>query len=314
MQEGGGVQCTCKGFETDLVRLWQRFRVHNLDYVRTELPKIMCSFCCHELSEHLTSGSSSSSTNQTEHAQHVTRNNCRLLTLKSSASIARSVALGKSTALLLPTSIDRCKEMATILLQRVGDTKELELCLVSYDFRTLEAVAKTDTKMSSIPVSNQCSGDVTERQVTPDEIVNQDDPSAEGKKPHTTKKGTKRKSSEKVSPVLPKSTRRSSRIAEMKKKKIAEKMTKLSSVDEEWLKQIKSKKSKLEALLERKGFGSETDMECGNATPLRSDSEIEYLSSNAMEFVQSLSKDTSFKRCGKLPDVRMHSIMKALKC
>ena len=38
-----------------------------------------------------------------------------------------------------------------------------------------------------------------------------------------------------------------------------------------------------------------------------SQAEIRYLSGNAVEFVQSLSKEESFSSCGKLPQVHMYA-------
>ena len=308
MQEGG-VQCTCKGFEIDLVRLWQKFRTHNLDYVRTELPKAMCSFCNHALSEHqlATSESPSIPTKHTEHAHTTSRNNYRPLALKASTNIACSVALGKSAVLLLPTSVDQCKQMMTVLLHRLDDTKELELCLVRHDFRTLKAVAEEGTNVQP-PSSDQLNGEETNMQSsiegreepTPsNEAKVVDESSTKGKK--STKRGKKRKSSENKSPVPPESKRRSLRIAEMKKKKDEER-TKFCTVDEKWLKKHRGKKSKIEALLERKGC-SEMEMEQDNVALSLADSEVKFLSGNAVEFVRSLAKDASFTRCGRLPSV-----------
>ena len=288
-----------------MVRLWQKFRTHNLDYVRTELPKATCSFCSHALSEHL---AGESPPNHTEHAHIASRNNYRPLVLKASANIVCSVALGKSTVLLLPTSMDQCKQMMTVLLHRVGeDTKELELCLVVHDFRALEVVTeKTDMQPSSSDQKNgketsvQSSGEGREEPVPSNEDKVENKSSTKGKKP--TKRGTKRKSSANKSPVPPESKRRSLRIAEMKKKKDEEK-AKFYTVDEKWLKKHRGKKSKIEALLERKGC-SEMEIEQHNVTLSLSDSEVKYLSGNAVEFVQSLSKDSCFRRCGKLPSVR----------
>ena len=306
------MQCTCKGFEIDLVRLWQKFRTHNLDYVRTELPKAACSFCSHALSEHLTSESASagSTPQQTERAHIASRNNYRPLALKASANIACSLALGKSAVLLLPTGMDECKRMMTVLLHRVGDTKELELCLVMCDFRTLETPSE---KMDKQPSSSsdqqngketgvQSSGEGMEEEPVPlndSKVV--DKSSTNGKK--STKRGMKRKLQENKSSVVPESNskRRSLRIAEMKKKKDEEK-AKFHTVDEQWLKKHRGKKSKIEALLERKGF-SEMEAEQDDVTLSLSDSEVQYLGGNAAGFVQSLSNDTSFRRCGKLPSV-----------
>ena len=311
LQEGG-VQCTCKGFEIDLVRLWQKFRTHNLDYVRMELPKAACSFCSHALSEHLASESASadSTPQQTENAHTASRKNHRPLALKASASISCSVALGKSAVLLLPTSMDRCKRMMAVLLHRVADTKELELCLVTRDFRTLEGVAE---KMDMQPSSSsdqqngeeavvQSSGKGMEEDPVPlsdSKVVGES--SMNGKK--STKRGTKRKLREDKSSVAPESNskRRSLRIAEKKKKKEEEK-TKFHTVDEQWLKKHRGKKSKIEAFLESKGY-SEMEAEQDDVTVSLSDSEVQYLSGNAVGFVQSLSNDTSFRRCGKLPSV-----------
>ena len=203
--------------------------------------------------------------------------------------------------------MDQCKQMMTVLLHRVGeDTKELELCLVMHDFRALEVVTeKTDMQPSS---SDQRNGKETNRQssvegreepVPSNEDKVEDESSAKGKKP--MKRGIKRKSSENKSPVPPESKRRSLRIAEMKKKKDEEK-AKFYTVDEKWLKKHRGKKSKIDALLERKGC-SEMEIEQHNITLSLSDSEVKYLSGNAVEFVRSLSKDTSFRRCGKLPSV-----------
>lgn len=255
--------------------------------------------------------------NQTEHAHIASSNNYRPLVLKASADIAVSVALGKSTSLLLPTSMDQCKQMMTVLLHGVGDSKEVELCLVTHDFKPLEvAVAEEDTQPSS---NDQCNGEETsvqslrkngegrEEQITSNDVRVEDKSSTKGKRP--TKRGTKRKSSENRSPVPPESKRRSLRIAEMKKKKDEEKV-KFHTVDEKWLKKYRGKKSKIEALLERKGC-SEMKIEQDNVTLSLSDSEVKYFSGNAVEFVQSLSKDTSFRRCGKLPSVCMTSYVNA---
>lgn len=296
-----------------MVRLWQKFRTHNLDYVRTELPKATCSFCSHTLSEHL---ASESPPNRTEHAHIALRNNYRPLALKASAKVACSVALGKSTVLSFPTSMDQCKRMMTVLLHRLGeDTKELELCLVMHEFRALEVVTeKTDMQLSSSDQQNgeeasmQSSGEGRKEEPVPsNENKVEDKSSTKGKKP--TKRGTKRKSSENKSPVPPESKRRSLRIAEMKKKKEEEKL-KFYTVDEKWVKKYKGKKRKIEALLERKGC-SEMEIEQHNVTLSLSDSEVKYLSGNAVEFVQSLSKDASFRRCGKLPSVCMTSYVNA---
>ena len=269
-----------------------------------ELSKATCSFCSHALSEHL---ASESPPNHTEHAHIASRNNYRPLALKAFANIACSVALGKSTVLLLPTSMDQCKRMMTVLLHRVGeDAKELELCLVMHDFRALEVVTeKADMQPSSSDQQNgketsvQSLGEGSKEPVPSIEDKVEDKSSTKGKKP--TKRGTKRKSSENKSPVPPELKRRSLRIAEMKKKKDEEKV-KFYTVDEKWLKKHQGKKSKIEALLERKGC-SEMEIEQHNVTLSLSDSEVKYLSGNAVEFVQSLSKDTSFRRCGKLPSV-----------
>ena len=244
---------------------------------------------------------------QTEHAHIALRNIHRPLALKASANIARSVALGKSTVLLLPTSMDQCKQMMTVLLHRLRDTKELELCLAVHDFSALEAVAENvDVQPPSSDQQNgeeigvQSSSEGREEEPFPsneDKVV--DRSSTKGKK--ATKRGTKRKSSENKSPVPPDSKRRSVRIAEMKKKKDEEKI-KFYTVDEQWLKKHGGKKSRIEALLERKGC-SEMEVEQGNVTLSLSDSEVRHLSGNAVEFVQSLSKDEGFRRCGKLPSV-----------
>ena len=276
-----------------------------MDSVRTELPKVTCSFCCHALAEHLASESASALPTQTEHAHVASRNNYKLLALKASANIAHSVALGKSIALLLPSSVDHCKQMTTILLHRVGDAKELELCLVMRGFRSLEAVTETNMESSLNGSGHQHNGEGREEPVPSGEAIVQDDSSTKGKKPHTTKRGTKRKSSENKSPVPPESKRRSLRIAEMKVKKDEEK-AKLNT-DEERLKKNKSRRSKIEALLERKGC-SEMEIDQDSTTLSLSDSEVKHLSGNAVEFVQSLSKDTSFRRCGKLPSVRTISL------
>jgi hypothetical protein len=199
--------------------------------------------------------------------------------------------------------------MMSVLLHRVGDTKELELCLVMRDFRTLEAVVeKTDMQpSSSSDLQNgketgvQSSGEGMEEEPLPlngAKVV--DESSTNGKKP--TKKGTKRKSRENKSSVVPESKRRSLRIAEMKKKKDEER-AKFYTVDEHWLKKHRGKKSKIEALLERKRC-SEMEAEQDDVISSLSDSEVQHLSGNAVEFIQSLSNDTSFRRCGKLPSVR----------
>lgn len=254
-----------------------------------------------------------------EHAHIAMRNNCKPLALKASANIACSLALGKSTVLLLPPSTDDCKQLMTILLHRVGDTKELELCLVVHNFRALEARMETDTRSSSgvdgyqhngEEISLQSvvnNGEGREEQVPSNDIKVEGKSSTKGKKP--AKRGTKRKLSEDKSPVPPESKRRSQRIAEMKKKKDEEK-AKFYTVDEKWLKKHRGKKSKIEVLLERKGY-SEMEIEQDNVMLSLSDSEVKHLSGNAVEFVQSLSKNTSFRRCGKLPSVCMTSYVNA---
>lgn len=278
-----------------------------MDYVRTELPKTMCSFCRHALSEHLASESASDSTKppfHTGHAQTTSRNSCGQLSLKASANIALSVALGSSTSLLLPPSMEECKRMMTFVLHKVGDTKELQLSLVAHNFRPIETATVTTAQSSSNGI--QCHNGRQPESSSLNEACSHDSSSATnsvGKKSRTTKKGTKRKSSESKSPVPLKTKRKSLRIAALKQKNDEAKAAKFSIVDEQWLKKKRKKDgSKLEALLEAKNH-MEGRIEEDTMTKSLSDSEVKYLSDNAVEFVQSLSKETNFRRCGKLPPV-----------
>lgn len=144
--EEGGVQCTCKGFECDLVRLWQKFRTHNLDHVTAELPKATCSFCRHPLSEHSVAKSDSNKATppplRAEHAQSTLRNMYGQLSLKASTNIALPVALGNGVAVQLPTRADDCRKMQSVLITKVGN-KELELSLLTHDLKKIETKPET---------------------------------------------------------------------------------------------------------------------------------------------------------------------------
>ena len=292
------MQCTCKGFDFDLVRLWQKFRTHNMDYVNTELPKTNCNFCRHPLAEHLASESTANPTMppaQFEHSRStLLKSVYGQLSLKASASVALSVALGNGTtlSLQLPPSIDSCERMTTVALYKVGDTKELELSVVTHKFGLLETNLSSD-------MTSTCDRGVETESELPDEggpqvtTLTQSTPT--NRRSHAAKRGTKRrKSSENTSPVPHENKRRSLRIAEREKREKEEKRQKEKGK--------RSMSSKLEAFLEAKSR-SESEIEEETVNKPLSEDEIRYLSDNAVEFVQSLGKEESFSNCGKLPQV-----------
>lgn len=295
------MQCTCKGFETDLVRLWQKFRTHNFDHVEMELPKANCSFCRHPLSQHSAPKPDSHKTThpplQTEHARSVLRNMYGQLSRKASANISLSVAAHcTSVALQLPENIDDCKKMQSIIVSRVDSTgnEELELSVVTHEFRTIEMKIEMDSLSEGEITGENCNSS-EEPLVPAASKAPNDDAKREGtasmeedgkSKSQTTKRGQKRKPSKSTSSESKR--RRSTRIAEMKKKdERAERDNGMA-----W-----KKKSKLEALLEERGF--EDDV----VTRQLTESEVKYLNGNAIEFVQSFGDKVSFRSYGKLPQV-----------
>ena len=276
-----------------------------MDYVRTELPKSICTFCHHPLSEHVASESNTESTTKrplrTEHAQStLLKNTIGQLSLKASASIALPVAIGNSTTTLqLPQSIEDCKGMSAIALRKAGDTKELALSLVTHEFRSLEAKS---TQFSS-DVTHQNDTGLQAESMLPDGGASQDNNSStqlldtDGKS-RATKRGTKRrKSSESTLPVPPENQRRSLRIAE-KKRRVEER----AMEEEKRQKGKRGRSSKLEALLEARSR-SEREIEEETMIKPLSEAQVKYLSGNAVEFVQSLCREESYRSCGNLPRV-----------
>ena len=276
-----------------------------------ELPKATCSFCRHPLSEHSVAKSDSNKATppplRAEHAQSTLRNMYGQLSLKASTNIALPVALGNGVAVQLPTRADDCRKMRSVLITKVGN-KELELSLLTHDFKKIETKPETDVVLleSEVPVKN-CNGTetlpvCTTRVASANGATAQDAVSVEvGGKSRATKKGQKRKSSESTSPE-PK--RRSSRIAEMKKKDEKAEKNHKWWIDETLMTKKKKRKSKLVALLEESEL-LETAM-----TKRLSESEVKYLNGNAVEFVQSFCKETSFRSCGKLPQVHVQWCMR----
>lgn len=291
----GGVQCTCKGFDFDLVRLWQKFRTHNMDHVNTELPKSNCNFCRHPLAEHLASESTADPATPPAQFEHSRSTSLKSvygqLSLKASASVALSVALGNGTtlSLQLPSSIEGCKRMTTVVFHRIGDTKELELSVVTHKFGPLETNLTSD-------MTSTCDRGLEETEsVLPDEgapqIITLTQSTPVNGRSHATKRGTKRrKLSENTSPVPHENKRRSLRIAEREKRQKE--------------KGKRSMSRKLEAFLEAK-CRSESEIEEETVIKPLSEDEVRHLSGNAVEFVQSLSREESFSSCGKLPQVHV---------
>ena len=200
--------------------------------------------------------------------------------------------------------------MATIVLHKIGDSKELGLSLLTHYFRPIEPDTKTDTQLAS-----PCKNGENLEPIYANTINAHDDqagkPATEGvvTKSGSVKKGTKRRksSTENDSLVVPESKRRSSRIAEKKRKKDEqiERVSKFgTSEGENWLKRKKkSGGKKLEALLELRNR-SEREIEEDTMTKPLTEDETKYLNGNAVEFVQSASKETNFRSCGRLPQVQ----------
>ena len=293
------MQCTCKGFDFDLVHLWQKFRTHNMDYVNTELPKSICNFCRHPLAEHLASESTTDSTKPPTQFEHSRLTSLKSvygqLSLKASASIAISV--GTALSLQQPTSIEECKKMTSVALHKVEDTKELELFIVTHRFGPLEANSVSD-------VTSPCEGGLETDCVLPNDGAPQETSSVQStpanRKSHATKRATKR---HKLSENVPhENKRRSLRIAERERR---ENERALEQEKRQKEKGNRSKSSKLEAFLEARNFSESEIEEKALIKPL-SEAEVKYLSDNAVEFVQSLSKEENFSSCGKLPKVCMY--------
>ena len=198
--------------------------------------------------------------------------------------------------------------MATIVLHKVGDSKELGLSLLTHYFRPVESDTKTDTQLAS-----PCKNGENLEPVSGNRISTHDDsankPATEGvvTKSGSVKKGTKRRKSSAENDMVPESKRRSSRIAEKKRKKDEEieRVSKFDTLEgENWLKRKKkSGGKKLEALLELRNR-SEREIEEDTMTKPLTEEETKYLNGNAVEFVQSASKETSFRGCGRLPQVQ----------
>lgn len=305
-----------------------------MDSVRVELPKATCAFCRHALSEHLTHESMSESSItpplRTEHAQQTSllRKTYGQLKLQASANVAVPVALGNdTTALQLPIScsIEECKRISALVLHRVsGDSKLLELSLVTHEFRSLEqegGIVSDDTQSLPNDEASVCQNGTESMSVSStgldrrghssEKSVPTAEEEGEGgdtcNKSHPSgKKGRKRKSSENKSPAVPETKRRSARIAEKKvREQESKKNRKLNTAEEMWLKKMKRSRGIKLATLYEERVRSEIEIE-----PL-SQPEVKYLTGNTVQFVRSLRGEATFRSCGTLPQVRTCTCMSA---
>ena len=231
----------------NLVRLWQKFRTHTLDNVKTSLPVITCSFCQHPLSSHFLPDKNESTSSEKVVPQ--TKNSFTQLVVKEPTKLALN-PLNASVLLVPPEEFS--DYMTLLAIRKAAESSvcgsQLELVAVSQCFSSKKLdIIKEEKVSSTVCTESDLVNSLTDKEMNVDPVENSknDNISTDTQEKHagvsvatsnginTSSSGVKEQENQLVKPATKKGTkrrrkassvsedggtRRSARIAAKKKK------------------------------------------------------------------------------------------------